>query len=568
MGAVFLFVGLLATPLAKASTEYLAPEAAFRFSAQMIDAQNIQVVYEIADGYYMYRDRFHFEGESVAVGDAIIPAGKIKFDENFQKNVETYRGRLSIRLPVTAAAEFTLIATAQGCADQGLCYPPMTSKAKLNPTLIGKTADPAPSTSAQPIDSQISSSLQSRNLLKILPLFFLLGIGLAFTPCMFPMYPILSSIIVGDRHKVHRGRGLLLSFMYALGMTLVYTGMGIAAGLLGEGLAASLQNPWVLSICAAIMVGLSLSMFDLYQLQLPASWQTGLIHLSGRRSGGKLIGVFVMGAISALVVGPCVAPPLAGALLYLSQSRDVLIGGSGLFALGVGMSVPLLLIGASAGTVLPRAGKWMNEVKRLFGILMLGTAWWMLSSLLPGVLAVLGWAALGIAYGAYLIWREDAHWSVKAMGLVFAALGLLQLMSAATGGKDALSPMSQFRGVPESRIQFTRVRSSAELDAALANLQGKSALLDFYADWCVSCIEMEKGTFTDPAVKAQMDKMVLLQVDVTANNADDKALLKRFNLFGPPGIIMFDRQGREIPHARVIGYSKPTDFLPALHAAD
>jgi len=307
------------------------------------------------------------------------------------------------------------------------------------------------------------------------------------------MLPILSSIIVGEGAQTRRGRSFLLSVMYALGMALVYTILGVSAGLIGEGLSAALQNPWVLSLFALLMVGLSLSMFNVYQLQLPASLQSKLSEASGKQGSGKLAGVFIMGAISALIVGPCVAAPLAGALVYISQTRDVLTGGSALFAMAVGMSVPLLLIGASAGTLLPRAGVWMESVKRLFGVLMLATALWMVSPVIPAWSYVAGWAVLGIGYGAYLLWQPQASWVARAFGLVFAALGLLQLVSVATGGRDALTPLSHLGGAPAAHTEFIRVKSSAELDAALAKTNGKLAMLDFYADWCVSCKEMENS---------------------------------------------------------------------------
>jgi len=381
-----------------------------------------------------------------------------------------------------------------------------------------------------------------------------------------PMVPILSFIIVGEGAKASRSRGLALSATYSFGMALVYTALGIAAGLIGEGLSAMLQNPWVLGAFALLMVIFSLSMFGLYQLQLPASMQTQLSQLSERQSGGKLAGVFAMGAISALIVGPCVAAPLAGALVYISQTRDVVVGGSALFAMAAGMSVPLLLVGMSAGSLLPRAGAWMEEVKRFFGVLMLALALWIVSPVIPAGLQMLGWAALGIGYGVYLL-RGRRRWTPKTLGLLFALLGFVQLTGMATGGRDALAPLAHLAGANE-RAEFARVKSVAELDAALANARGKTVMLDFYADWCVSCKEMEKLTFTDPRVRAQLDNMVLLQADVTANHAEDKALLKRFKLFGPPGIIFFDRQGREIQGGRVIGYQGADKFLRSLTQAN
>jgi thiol:disulfide interchange protein DsbD len=289
-----------------------------------------------------------------------------------------------------------------------------------------------------------------------------------------------------------------------------------------------------------------------------------LTQASEKQAGGKLAGVFVMGAISALIVGPCVAAPLAGALVYISQTRDVVIGGSALFAMAVGMSVPLLLVGLSAGSLLPRAGLWMETVKRFFGVLILAVALWMISPIIPAWSQMLGWAVLGIGYGAYLLWGQNRGWLFKAAGLFFAVFGLVQLVGLATGGRDALAPLSHLTRSGVKKTEFVRVKSVAELDATLLKAGGKAVMLDFYADWCVSCKEMEKLTFSDPRIQAQFANMLLLQADVTANNADDKALLKRFKLFGPPGIIFFDRQGLEIQGGRVIGYQDAKKFLQSL----
>jgi thiol:disulfide interchange protein DsbD len=409
--------------------------------------------------------------------------------------------------------------------------------------------------------------LQGGRLLAIVPAFILLGLGLAFTPCVLPMVPILSSIIVGDGAQTGRGRGFVLSLSYSLGMAIVYTLLGVAAGLLGEGLAAALQNPWVLGAFALLIAAMALSMFGVYQLQVPAALQTRLADASGRQASGKLAGVFVMGAISALIVGPCVAAPLAGALVYISQTRDVLIGGAALFAMAVGMSVPLLLVGVSAGSLLPRAGMWMESVKRFFGVLMLAMALWMVAPVLPGLLQMLLWAALLLGYGFYLLRTtgKPRHWAAMALGAACAVLGATQLVGLASGARDPLAPLARFTGgAPAQQLAFTRVKTVEQLDAALLAAGGKTAILDFYADWCVSCKEMEKLTFVDPLVKARLANTVLLQVDVTANDAADRAMLKRFGLFGPPGTILFDRSGKEIADGRVIGYQDSQKFLASL----
>ena len=548
--------------------DYLEPDAAFKFSARMVDPQTVAVSYEIADGYYMYRERFKFTAVNATLGAPHIPPGKIKFDETFQKDVESYRTSVTITIPVQAAGMFTLNATSQGCADSGLCYAPQDASARL----VGGTGAAAAGAAvlvprAGPPVSElggIASVLGGGKLLVIVPAFILLGLGLAFTPCVLPMVPILASIIVGEGAQTHRARGFVLAMAYSLGMALIYTALGVAAGLIGEGLAAALQNPWVLGVFGGLMVAMSLSMFGLYQLQLPAALQTRLVDVSGRRSAGKLAGVFAMGAISALIVGPCVAAPLAGALLYISQTRDVVIGGAALFAMAMGMSIPLLLVGLSAGSLLPRAGAWMDSVKKFFGVLMLAMAIWLVSPVLPPLVQMLAWSVLLLACAAWLL-RGARHWAVVLGGALCAMLGAMQLTGAVTGGRDPLAPLAHLGvGAQHAGLTFQRVKTVEQLDAVLAATGGKTVMLDFYADWCVSCKEMEKLTFVDPRVKAQLADTILLQADVTANDAADKALLKRFKLFGPPGIILFDRRGAEIADSRVIGYQNADKFTVSL----
>lgn len=571
--AMILGLGIVSTA-ARAGDDYLEPERAFQFSAVMTTPKLAIVTYRIADGYYMYRERFSFKVDSGSAGVPNFPAPLMKFDKTFQRNVETYRGSVMIEVPVDANGSFTLTAIGQGCADAGLCYAPQESKAILSTTALaaplqsasnsGPSADfPRTGAAASDDTGRIETVLRSGRLLLILPLFFLLGLGLSFTPCVLPMVPILSAIIVGEGATVGRTRGFILSLNYALGMAIVYTALGIAAGLIGEGLAATLQNPWILGGFALLMVGLALSMFDVYQLQMPAFVQERLMTTSGQQRPGKLLGVFAMGSLSALIVGPCVAAPLAGALVYISQTRDVTLGGSALFAMAAGMSVPLLLVGISAGALLPRAGAWMAEVKRFFGVLMLAVALWMVTPILPLALQMLAWMGLALGYGAYLLFATRTGWVGKALGIGFAAVGLLELVGVATGGRDVLEPLGHLSSSRSPPLTFTRVKSSVELDLALRNNPGKVVMLDFYADWCVSCKEMEKLTFTAQAIRASLDRMVVLQADVTANNADDKALLKRFHLFGPPGILFF-KQGSELANARVIGYQPPDKFAQSL----
>ena len=558
---------------ARAEEEFLDPNVAFKFSARMADPQTIAVTYEIADKYYMYRERFAFTATGATLGTPELPAGKVKYDETFQKEVETYRKLITIMIPVQGNGMFTLKAVSQGCADAGLCYSPQEASTRLVAGGSGPSMSlpgaPAPVPLAAPDApaselSGIASVLGGGKLLVILPAFMLLGLGLAFTPCVLPMVPILSSIIVGEGAQAKRSRGFILSLAYSLGMAIVYTALGVAAGLAGEGLAATLQNPWVLGAVAVLIVVMALSMFGFYNLQLPAGLQTRLAGASGRQSSGKLAGVFAMGAISALIVGPCVAAPLAGALVYISQTRDVLIGGAALFAMAVGMSIPLLLVGVSAGSLLPRAGAWMESVKKFFGVLMLAMALWLVSPVIPAAAQMAGWTVLLLGYGFYLL-RSSRHFAAMALGAAFAILGAIQLVGVATGGRDALAPLAHLGvGAQQHGLAFQRIKTVEQLDAALANTNGKTVMLDFYADWCVSCIEMEKLTFVDERVQAKLSNTLLLQVDVTANDQADKAMLKRFTLFGPPAIILFDSKGQEIADSRVIGYQAPDKFLSSL----
>ena len=553
---------LFGMAFARADAEYLEPDAAFKFSARMLDPQTVAVTYDIADGYYMYRERFKFTALNATLGTPQFPPGKVKFDETFQKQVETYRHAVTVTIPVSSAGMFTLSATSQGCADAGLCYAPQDASASL----VGAagTGAPALATGAAGPDPSGSSLLAGGKLWLIIPAFVLFGLGLSFTPCVLPMVPILASIIVGEGARTTRVRGFTLAAAYSLGMALVYTALGVGAGLIGQGLAAALQNAWVLGAVGLAMVGMALSMFGLYELQLPGAVQERLVDASGRQTPGKLLGVFAMGAISALIVGPCMVGPLAGALTFIANTRDAMLGGMALFSLAAGMSIPLLLVGVSAGSLLPHAGAWMESVKKFFGVLLLAMAIWLVSPVLPPLVQMLAWSVLCLAYAVYLL-RGARRWPAFLAAALFAIPGAVELTGVATGGRDALAPLAHLRsGVQQAGLNFKRIKTVAQLDAALAGAGGKTAMLDFYADWCVSCKEMEKLTFTDPRIKTQLANTLLLQVDVTANDADDKAMLKRFGLFGPPGIILFGATGNEIETGRVIGYQNPDKFTVSL----
>ena len=564
-----------------AEPELLEPEKAFSFSARVVAPDAIEVRYVIAKGYYMYRDKFRFtlEPAAAAGGEPLLPPGVIKKDEFFGE-VAVYRDEVRITLPLNrdgAGERVTLTAVSQGCADVGVCYVPVEQKADLRlADFSGSSAKVSLGILGE--DALIAELFRGDTWLLIAS-FFGFGLLLSFTPCVLPMIPILSGIIVGHGQHLTRMHGFLLSVAYVFGMAITYALAGIAAGLSGALLSAALQNPWVLGGFALMFVMLALSMFGFYELQLPSALQSRLAGASSRLHGGHFFGVFVMGVLSALIVGPCVAAPLAGALLYISQSGDAVLGGSALFAMALGMGVPLLAIGASAGALVPKAGPWMESVKRFFGVLLLAVAIYLVSPVIPMAMQMFAWAALLILMGVYLRAidplppnaRGSARIS-KGVGIIALAAGLAYVVGALSGSRDVLQPLSGLRGAAAGEpagpgVSFQRVGNIAELDAAIAAAKGKVVMLDFYADWCVSCKEMERYTFTDPAVQSRLAGMVKVQADVTSGNADHQALLKRFRLFGPPGIVFFDPAGREIQGLRVIGFMSADKFTTVLDQA-
>jgi len=589
----FLFTLLLIVPWLghAAAPELLQPEQAFRFAAQLTDAKTIEVRYQIAPGYYMYRDKFHFavEPAEFGIGTPQLPPGKLKKDEFFG-DVVIYRDEVKIVLPLQhggKADAVMLAAVSQGCADVGVCYVPQEEKVRLSLASFSAGAPPGasgssglfPAPAAPPRSEEtVIAGLFHGGFWLLIASFFGFGLLLAFTPCMLPMLPILSGVIAGRGHHLTKMHGFLLSAAYVLGMAITYALAGVAAGLSGAMLSGVLQSPWVLGSFAAVFVALALAMFGLYELQLPVALQSRLAEVSSRVPGGHFLGVFTMGILSALIVGPCIAAPLAGALLYISQSRDVVLGGSALFAMALGLGVPLLVLGASAGALLPKVGPWMDTVKRFFGVLLLAVAIYLISPLIPLTVQMLAWAALLIVAAIYMRAIDPlppgAHGFQKfskGIGIIALVAGIAFLVGALSGGRDILQPLSGLRlgsgAGPETPAAFQRVRSLAELDGAIKSAAGKPVMLDFYADWCVSCKELERYTFPDPQVRARLARMAALQADVTANTAEDVALLKRFRLFGPPGIVFFDRNGNEINGLRVIGFQPADQFAAVLDQA-
>ena len=561
--------------------EPLEAEQAYVFSARALDAHTLEARWQIADGYYLYRNKIRFtaEPDSVKLGTPELPAGHVKDDEFFGK-VETYRDDLRIRIPIETGGErsVTLKAVSQGCWDKGICFPPTHQQASV--VLVAAGAAPAvgglpPSTGDD--ESRIAGLLRHGGFWLSTASFFGFGLLLSLTPCVLPMIPILSGIIVNHGHAVSHGRAFSLSLAYVLGMAVTYAVVGVAAGFSGTLLSNALQNAWALGGFALLFVVLSLSMFGLYELQLPSALESRLSDRANRQ-GGSFGAIAVMGALSALIVSPCVAAPLAGALLYIAQTKDAVLGGAVLFSLALGMGAPLIAVGVFSRSLLPKTGPWMEAVKKFFGVLMLATALWLVSPVIPVWAQMLGWASLLIVPGIFMraidpLPEHAGGWNRlwKGVGVLMLLGGVAMLAGVLGGASDPLRPLgflaSSGAGAAETPgLTFEHVKSAADLDARLhdAAVKGQPAMLDFYADWCVSCKELEKYTFTDAQVKARLAGTLLLQADVTASNDDDLALLKRFDLFGPPGIIFFGRDGKELPGGRVVGYLPANEFLAAL----
>ena len=574
---------------------FLPADQAFALEVQPIDKDTLLASFKITPGYYLYRDKISFttNGDTAKITSVTLPAGELKHDPNFGDTYvfhQPFQAGITLNRSRDAATSITLKAFYQGCSDQGLCYPVQEKVLTIDlPDAAQQVQAAAPVMPAPPADdiqqtinqapqsdnSKIAELFRDGSFWLIISFFFGAGLLLALTPCVFPMIPILSGIIVGRGHKITKMHAFILSLSYVLGMAITYAAAGVAAGLSGDLISNALQTPWVLGSFAAIFVLLSLSMFGFYELQLPSSWQSKLSETSNQLHGGHLSGVFVMGALSAIIMGPCVAAPLAGALLYIGQTHDAVLGGVALFALALGMGAPLLLIGTSAGVLLPKAGAWMDSVKRFFGVLLLALAIWIVQPLLPVSIQMLLWSILLILSATYLhtldsLPHNASGWSKlhKGIGLLMLLLGIAYLVGALSGARDMLRPLDSVCAVCKADTQnpavFSRIKDLAELEQRLATAGGKTVMLDFYADWCVSCKEMERFTFSDPAVQAKLNSAIVLQADVTANSAADKALLKRFGLYGPPGILFFDSKGREMGDFRVVGYQNSEQFLNTL----
>ena len=570
----------------------LPVDEAFRFEAIAMSPTELLARWTIADGYYLYRDKIELAlgAEAPARVEAIqLPPGEPMVDEHFG-DVEVYYGQVEVPVQLARtggeAGDVLLTGLYQGCKEAGICYPPTERQipvalpAFAGPLAGAVAAAPTPQeVTAQilPEQDRLARALSDDAWWTLLT-FFGFGLLLAFTPCVFPMIPILSGIIAGQGDQISTLKAFWLSLVYVLAMALTYTIAGVIAGYWGYNLQAAFQNPWVLGSFSLVFVLLALAMFGFYELQLPASLQTRLNSISNRQSGGTLLGTAIMGFLSALIVGPCVAPPLAAALIYIGQTGDPVLGGAALFFLSLGMGAPLLVIGTSAGKLLPRAGGWMDAVKAVFGVGLLALAIWMLERIAPPALIMLLWGALAIASGVYLGaferipdgasgWRK--LW--KALGVLLVMLGALELVGAAAGGRDWMQPLRGIAvggGGPQTTqgVAFVKVKSLADVESTLA-AAGSPGMLDFYADWCVDCKRMDKYTFPEAPVVAALSSGVSMKADVTANDDVDQALMQHFSIIGPPATLFFDAEGREMPQFRVVGYMKPDAFAAHVERA-
>ncbi len=580
-----LINGLPDLKLNSTEVALLPAEQAFQFFATVKDAETLHVNWEIAKGYYLYREKIQLEltnADGNQLGNYSIPQGTPAHDEEFGQ-VEVFHNELGFDLPIirtnSSAQTITLQAKYQGCADRGVCYPPMTKKIELELPAAQEiqpivNTQPTPALSEQ---DQIVQSLQHDSLAMTLLSFFGFGLLLSMTPCIFPMIPILSGIIVGHGHRITTARAFFLSLSYVVASALTYTVFGILAALFGSNLQTTFQQPWIIGLFSAIFVLLSLSMFGFFELELPNSIKTRLHNSSEKHRDGSFWGAAIMGSLSSLIVGPCVAAPLAGALIFIGQSGNAVLGGGALFAMGMGMGVPLLLLGASAGKLLPKAGTWLYSTKAVFGVIMLAVAVWMLSRILPPAITILLWAMLLILPAIYLnaidpLPENSSGWRKlwKGVGLMMLAYGLLLLIGFSMGNNNPLKPLQGFSvnnaQAAEQGIVFEKVASISALEARIqqASANHQPVMLDFYADWCISCKEMEAYTLTDSKVKQALTGFVLLQADVTKNSDDDKALLAKFNLIGPPAILFFGADNQESTEHRVIGYQDAETFIKTL----
>lgn len=566
------------------SDEILDPDIAFRVVATIASNNNIELNWEIEPGYYLYKNKFSIDttNPNLVIGTYSLPEGKLKQDAAFGE-VEVFYNKANVFVPFKISDailnEFDINVAYQGCKEDSVCYPPIKKTLTVNvPASVDfTTASDITAQSNQKTILKISEQdaitkkLKDKNLLINLLSFFGFGFLLALTPCVFPMIPILSGIIVGEGEHITRARALFLSISFVLAMALTYSILGVIAGLFNLNLQAASQNTWVISFFSGVFVLLAFSMFGFYELHLPASLQSKLSKNHNQSHHGTLKGAAIMGVLSAIIVGPCVAPPLAGALLYISQTGDALLGGLALFSMGIGFGVPLLVIGATSGELLPRAGLWMENIKHIFGVILLGVAIWFLERILPASVTLVLWGALFVVTAIFIgaldrIEPITTHWQRlwKGLGIVMLTYGIVLVIASTQGNGTVLQPFKNSLSVKTSQsLSFKEITNLDDLDKELmqAKAEGRLVMLDFYADWCVVCDEMETYTFSDPVVQKTLKPIVLLKLDVTENNNEDKAFLKRFDLFGPPAILFFNKDSSEVKSHRLVGFVKAETFV-------
>ncbi|MGU5692872.1 protein-disulfide reductase DsbD [Aeromonas veronii] len=552
---------------ANAKPKFLQVDEAFQIESEQRGDQLLLTLH-IADDYYLYRHSLRFKGNNLTFSEPTLPEGTEHEDDFFGKT-RVYYQQVSIAVPLKEVGEnATLRVRYQGCTD-GLCYPPTDKLIDVAPLVTATTASTAETAqSVAPVSQQdqLAAALGHQGFWLSIVAFFALGLGLAFTPCVFPMYPILTGIIAGAGHRLSTGRAFLLSFVYVQGMAVTYTLLGLLVASAGLKFQAALQHPYVLIALSVMFVLLALSMFGLYTLQLPSSLQTRLSGLSNRQQGGSVVGVAIMGMISGLVCSPCTTAPLSGALIYVVQSGDLWLGGAALYALSLGMGLPLLLLGTSGGKLLPKAGAWMDVIKQLFGFALLAVPILLLSRLWSDQIATLAWLGWGLLLCGYL-YHHNQHQPHSVAKSVRGFVLLLAMISAVVVSKDLLQPATPAAvtaDASQTAPQFIRVKTLDDLKVQLAAARGKPVQLDLYADWCVACKEFEHKTFSDPAVRERFGQMVLLQADVTANDDADIELLNGLNVLGLPTLIFFDREGKELTGQRVTGFMGPIPFAKHL----
>lgn len=573
--------------------DFPPPEEVFFPDVLPVDGNTVELVIRVIPGFYLYKDKISVKalGDQARTGTIDLPKGKSKTDEFFGEQEVYYDevvGRVAIARATPEAMDLELEVGYQGCADGGLCYLPQSKVFNVSLPKATKISDlsslPDRASSDAPVSEQarLAKLITESSIWVAAGVFFLAGLGLAFTPCVLPMIPILSGIIAGEGDDVSPMRGFTLALSYVMGMALIYTAAGVAAAAAGMQLQATFNQPWMLILFAGLFVVLALGMFGAYDLQMPSSIQSKLANVSGNQKSGTMIGAFVMGALSALVVTACVAPALIAALTVMAQSKEMVRGGLALFAMSLGMGAPLLLVGAAQGKLLPKAGPWMVAIKGAFGFMMLGLAIWMLSRILSSTVTISMWAVLvlvsGVFMGGVTTLTPDSTVPQKlgrAFGLLAILYGIILFIGAMTGGTNPLKPLASINfgggnsAAEEKHLEFTRIKTVDDFDRELAAAvdAGKSVMLDFYADWCVSCIEMEEYTFITPEVQAALSNTVTLQADVTKADDEDRELLKRFDSFGPPTIVFFGSDGQQRHGYEVVGYMKAEEFASHIRKA-